>query len=89
MSLEGNNKPCYYCGKPCNSLAGDPSKWPIPLCHSDDPGKVKWHHIGCVSERLEQLAALQLKYDILVKSVGGDHASCKTIIANTDGGLKC
>lgn len=49
---EGHNEPCYYCGEPCDKLAGDPGKWPIPLCHSDEPGIVKWHHGGCVSERL-------------------------------------
>jgi hypothetical protein len=56
MSLEdqGHKQPCYYCGNLCNSLTGRPSLWPIPLCHADEPGLVKWHHIGCVSERLEQ-----------------------------------
>lgn len=49
---EGHGKPCYYCQKPCNGLAGNPSEWPIALCHPDEPGKVKWHHTGCVSDRL-------------------------------------
>jgi hypothetical protein len=53
--MEGHNEPCYYCGKPCNSFAGYPSEWPIPLSHSDEPGKVKWHHTGCVSKRLHLL----------------------------------
>jgi len=53
--LEGHHEPCYYCGEPCNSLAASPSKWPIPLSHADEPGKVKWHHTGCVSERLIKL----------------------------------
>ena len=48
----GHEQPCYFCGEQCNSLAGNPSLWPIPLCHSDEPGVVKAHHIGCVSERL-------------------------------------
>jgi len=52
--LHGHNEPCYYCKKPCNSLTGNPSQWPIPLCHADDPGRVKYHHIGCVSERLRE-----------------------------------
>ncbi len=50
--MQGHNEPCYYCGEPCSSVAGNPGKWPIPLSHRDDPGRVKWHHIGCVSERL-------------------------------------
>lgn len=55
-SQERHGKPCYYCGKPVNDLSARPSELGIPLCHPDDPGVVKWHHIGCVSERLEQLA---------------------------------
>lgn len=49
---QGHNAPCYYCGEPCNTLAGNPGEWPIPLCHRDDPGRVKWHHSRCVHERL-------------------------------------
>jgi hypothetical protein len=49
---EGHGKPCYYCGEPCNSLAGNPNLWPLAFCHRDEPGKVKWHHTGCVTERL-------------------------------------
>ena len=52
MLMEGHDKPCYYCGKPCNTLAGNPSLWPVALCHRDDPGRVKWHHTGCVTDRL-------------------------------------
>lgn len=56
-AANGHGEPCYYCGEPCNSLAGDPGLWPIPLAHKDDPGCVKRHHIRCVSERLiENLA---------------------------------
>jgi hypothetical protein len=67
--IEGHDQPCYYCNKPCNSFAGNPSLWPIPLCHGDDPGRVKWHHIGCVSQRLRQrddlLAACKSALDAL------------------------
>lgn len=51
-SHEGHDAPCYYCKEPCDSLAGNPGRWPIPLCHRDEPGVVKWHHTGCVAERL-------------------------------------
>lgn len=44
---------CYYCGKKTNSLAMSPSEWPVFLCHADDPGKIKPHHVGCVIQRLE------------------------------------
>ena len=53
-ALQGHNEPCYYCKKPCNAVAGSPTLWPIPLCHADEPGRVKWHHIGCVDERLNE-----------------------------------
>ena len=58
-ALEGHEKPCHYCGELCSSVAGNPARWPIPLCHSDEPGVVKWHHVGCVSARLARLAALE------------------------------
>jgi len=57
--MQGHNKPCYYCGEPCNSLAGNPGKWPVALCHADEPGVVKWHHGGCVSERLVRLERIE------------------------------
>lgn len=50
--MQGHAKPCYYCQEGCDSLAANPSRWPIPMCHADDPGRVKWHHIGCVAERV-------------------------------------
>lgn len=49
---EGHNEPCYYCHQPCNSLAGNPGKWPVALTHKDEPGVVKWHHTSCVTRRL-------------------------------------
>ena len=52
LFADGQERQCYYCNEPCDSFSGNPSRWPIPLCHADDPGRVKWHHIGCVSERL-------------------------------------
>ena len=60
---EGHNEPCYYCGEPCNSLAGDPGKWPVGLCHSDEPGVVKYHHEACVNDRLESVARLTERCD--------------------------
>lgn len=52
----GQPKTCYYCGHMTDELSGNPSKWPIPLCHADDPGVPKYHHIGCVQERLSESA---------------------------------
>lgn len=59
LERNGHEAPCYYCEKPCNALAGNPSQWPIPLTHSDDPGQVKWHHIGCVMARVDQVESLK------------------------------
>jgi hypothetical protein len=30
---EGHGEPCYYCQEPCNSVAGNPGRWPVALCH--------------------------------------------------------
>lgn len=46
---------CYYCGEQTNTLIGDPSMWAMRFCHADDPGVVKYHHTGCVTERLKRL----------------------------------
>ena len=38
MSLpREHGMPCYYCGEPADSLSGNPGKWPIALCHKDEP----------------------------------------------------
>ena len=49
---EGHGRGCYYCHMPCDAFMGDPGRWPIPLCHADDPGVVRWHHARCIAERL-------------------------------------
>lgn len=54
IATEGRDEPCYYCKKPCDSLAGNPGLWPIGLPHADEPGVVKWHHAACVLERLRE-----------------------------------
>jgi hypothetical protein len=49
--------PCYYCGELTDSLAGNPGKWPVILCHRDEPGVPKVHHSACVSARLDNAAS--------------------------------
>jgi hypothetical protein len=56
---EGHRKLCYYCNKECNSFAGDPAQWPIGFLHKEEPGKLKWHHSGCVTDRLNYLEKLK------------------------------
>lgn len=49
---QGDNEPCYYCGKPCNAFAGDPGLWPVGFAQADGTGICRWHHSRCVVERL-------------------------------------
>lgn len=56
--MHGHGDPCYYCGEPVDCLAGNPGMWPIGLPHADEPGRVKYHHMVCVSVRLEVLEDL-------------------------------
>jgi len=80
---EGHDEPCYYCGEPCNGLAGNPALWPIALCHSDDPGRVKWHHEGCVSKRLhdlDRLRALLQEAGEAIDSLVDHYESCEAAI---------
>jgi hypothetical protein len=50
--MHGHGEPCYYCGEACNGFAGNPSLWPIGMCHREDPGVTKWHHTGCLYRRV-------------------------------------
>jgi len=51
---------CYYCGKPTESIgAANPGLWPVFLCHTDDPGRPKPHHVKCIDERLRELDRLR------------------------------
>lgn len=49
---EGHDEPCFYCGKPCSLIAGDPSRWPLAFAQPDGTGVVRYHHVGCVVARL-------------------------------------
>lgn len=66
---QGHDEPCYFCKEKCDSLSANPGRWPIPLCHSDEPGKVKWHHVGCISDRLEELHTLQNRISFLEEAI--------------------
>ena len=59
-----HGKPCYYCGEPIDNLSATPSQWNCgPLCHGDQPGVVRPHHVGCVADRL-------YRYDVMRKASG-------------------
>ena len=55
----GHDLPCYYCGERCDGLAGNPAKWPLGFPHKEEPGVVKYHHMGCVMDRLDAFELLQ------------------------------
>lgn len=48
---------CYWCGENTESLAGNPMKWPLRFPANDSTGIVRWHHTGCVMDRLYGNAA--------------------------------
>lgn len=50
---DGHGKTCVDCGEPCNRFAGAPSRWPVALPSSDNPGVPQWHHAGCIATRLQ------------------------------------
>jgi hypothetical protein len=87
MPNNGHAAPCYYCGEKCDVLAGNPGKWPIPLCHADDPGVVKWHHEGCVNARLrrgEKLEAVFTTASALADVAGAGQAEIRALVAALD-----
>jgi hypothetical protein len=69
--VESHNKSCHYCGAPCDNLAANPGLWAVGLCHADEPGVVKWHHIGCVSAKL----ADGQKADVEVQEIVGKYVA--------------
>ncbi|MCE7895010.1 MAG: hypothetical protein DYH12_35775 [Sorangiineae bacterium PRO1] len=68
---EGHDAPCYYCGHPCNTYAGNPGLWPLGFTHADEPGVVKWHHTGCVQGRLRELEKIRAEVAETWDVVGG------------------
>ena len=51
-TMQGEDEPCAFCGERCDGFAGNPSKWPIAFTHPDGTGKIKWHHTGCVQDKV-------------------------------------
>lgn len=68
---EGHDAPCYYCGQPCNTYAGNPGLWPLGFTHEDEPGVVKWHHTGCVQGRLRELERVKAEMAETWNVIGG------------------
>lgn len=56
---EGHGLPCHICGEKINGMTGNAAKWPVGIAYRSEPGKMKWHHMGCVSIRLEKLSELE------------------------------
>lgn len=53
---DGHDAVCPDCGKLCDAFAGNACLWPIPLPDRDYPGKIRHHHMGCVSGKLAKLS---------------------------------
>lgn len=68
---KGHDAPCYYCGQPCNTYAGNPGLWPLGFTHEDEPGVVKWHHTGCVQGRLRELERVKAEMTETWNVIGG------------------
>ncbi len=58
---EPHDGPCHYCSRTTNSLAGNPSEWPLMFCHEEDPGRSKHHHVGCVTKKLRSAEAAEAR----------------------------
>jgi hypothetical protein len=87
--------PCYYCGTQTESFAGNPGKWPVYLCHSDDPGKSKPHHVECVSIRLSMVKKVMAEIEAYVNEkqcsrddcLACDHWKICRLAASVEGGF--
>lgn len=52
--LHKDDAPCYFCDEKTNSLAGDPSEWPLVFAYNS-VGFARRFHIKCIVERLNKL----------------------------------
>lgn len=43
---------CEFCGVMTSSLSANPGMWPLVFTHPDGSGRVKYHHVRCVQDRL-------------------------------------
>lgn len=68
--------PCHFCGEQTESMSGNPSRWPVVFCHSDDSGVPKVHHAGCLAERVTAFRE-DLARDAVVEVVRRQHAGHK------------
>lgn len=71
-TIDGHDKPCYYCAELCDGLSGDPGKWPIRLTHKDEPGVMKYHHTKCVQMKLIENASTIDLFKELMKRYDDD-----------------
>src|SRR4051812_15543997 len=56
--IDSHDELCWYCGKRCSSLAGNPGIWPLLLpLDETNPGHCVAVHTGCVLNRLKRCDA--------------------------------
>ena len=80
------SRPCGYCGKLCDPVAGNPSLWPLYFPDPDQfgTGEGRDHHVGCVIEKIQagdRAAALTAE---LLAALGKIAAAPLTIAASPD-----
>lgn len=51
-TIAGHGKTCAFCGEKCSVIHAKPSRWPVAFTHPGDNGVVRWHHIGCVQDKI-------------------------------------
>jgi len=72
--MTDNDGNCHYCGKETSSISGNPSEWPLVFCHSDEPGVPKYHHVGCVNQRLNDFEKLKIVHKLQAELCNADVA---------------
>jgi hypothetical protein len=73
----GHGADCHLCGRPCNSLAGNPADWPViyPVIE----GVVHYSHEGCfldlIAERDAEIARLREAARLALEILGEKHGN--------------
>jgi hypothetical protein len=55
--------PCVECGETTESRAGNPGRWPVMLARADQPGRVRHHHVACVTAWLARAERAEAERD--------------------------
>jgi hypothetical protein len=75
-ALDGHEQPCSYCQEPCDNFSAMPSRWSLYFPDPDQMGTGlgRYHHMGCVVERMAALTAQAeriVEMEAFVKTAAG------------------